>query len=197
MLQEFSPIIFSWKGNEDAAVSRLDINDRSYLVSPGVFFQVNPFQWENMLNTVESYLEPCETVIDLYCGVGFFVPLLKKYSQKVIGVESHGYSVTLAGRAFPGKGLKFVKTPAEKFVFPAADIIVLDPPRSGLSKPVINAVLAKKYKKVIYISCSSAAFSRDLKVLRENGYHLENLKTLDLFPQTAHMEIISLFRLPT
>ncbi|NIR11301.1 MAG: hypothetical protein GTN82_38280 [Candidatus Aminicenantes bacterium] len=192
ILKEFPSITFSWKGNEDATVSKLDIKDWSYLVSPAVFFQVNPFQWENILNNVESFLEPCETVIDLYSGVGFFIPLLKKYSKKVIGVESHGYSVTLARRAFPEEGIEFLKTPAEKFVFPDADIIVLDPPRSGLSKQVLNWILQKKYKKVIYISCSSAAFSRDLKTLKENGYNLKDLKILDLFPQTAHLEIIGL-----
>jgi 23S rRNA (uracil1939-C5)-methyltransferase len=193
ILKSFPGITFSWKGNEDAAVSKLNIKDWSYLVSPAVFFQVNPFQWENMLNTVESYLEPCETVIDLYSGVGFFIPLLKKYAKKVIGVESHGYSVTLGRRAFPAEGTEFIKTPAETFAFPGADIIVLDPPRSGLSKPVMNAVLRKKYKKAVYISCSSAAFSRDLQVLLENGYQLKDLKILDLFPQTAHLETIGLF----
>jgi 23S rRNA (uracil1939-C5)-methyltransferase len=187
----FDDITFSWKGRRDAAVSELKIRDWTYLVSPTVFFQVNPHQWEHMLNTVESYLEPCETIIDLYSGVGFFIPLLQKYAQKTIGVESHGFSVTLARRAFPG--VDFLKLPAEKFAFPEADIIVLDPPRSGLSKHVMKGILRRKYKKVIYISCSSATFSRDLKVLLENGYFLRDLNIIDLFPQTAHLETISLF----
>ncbi|MCP5107025.1 MAG: class I SAM-dependent RNA methyltransferase [bacterium] len=190
ILNAFPEITFSWKGNEDTGVSKLKINDRTYLVSPAVFFQVNPFQWENMLNTVESYLEPCKTIIDLYSGVGFFIPLLKKYARRVIGIESHGYSVTLAGRAFPN--IDFLRIPVEKFNFTDADILVVDPPRSGLSKHVINGILHKKYPKVIYISCSSATFSRDLKILRENGYELKDLKIFDLFPQTPHLETISL-----
>jgi len=191
VLDAFPEITFSWKGNEDAGVSRLTVKGWTYLVSPTVFFQVNPFQWESMLNTVGSYLGTCKTVIDLYSGVGFFLPLLKGAAGRVIGVESHGYSVTLARRAFPG--VELLKIPAETFKFKDADAVVVDPPRSGLSKHVVGGILEKKYKKVIYISCASAAFSRDLKILRENGYRLEALKLFDLFPQTAHLETISLF----
>lgn len=197
-LNRFPQITFSWKGNEDTGVSKLKIRDYTYLVSPAVFFQVNPFQWENLLNTVESYLQTCrpyDTVIDLYSGVGFFIPLLKRYAKKIIAVESHGYSVTIAKRAFGDTGVSILKIPVEKFIFPEADIIVVDPPRSGLSKHVLNSILKRKYKNIIYISCSSATFSRDLKVLRENGYQLKGLNIFDLFPQTAHLETIGLFQL--
>lgn len=192
VLNQFPEITFSWKGNEDAAVSRLRIRKAVYNIAPSVFFQVNPFQWENMLDTVESHLESCDTVIDLYSGVGFFIPLLKKYTQlRLSGVESFGFSVTLARRAFPG--IQFLKINAEKFIFPSADILVVDPPRSGLSKHVMEGILKRKYKKVIYISCSSATFSRDLKILLENGYGLKGIQAFDLFPQTAHLETISCF----
>lgn len=192
-LKRFPEITFSWAGNDDAGVSTLNIKDWTYFVSPTAFFQVNPFQWENMLNTIESYLEPCDTIIDLYSGVGFFIPLLKKYGKKVIGVESYGYSSDLARRAFGDSGTEFLRIPVEKFIFPRADIVVVDPPRSGLSKYVMNSIIKKKYLKVIYISCSSATFSRDLKVLRENGYQLEALNAFDLFPQTPHLETIGSF----
>ena len=101
------------------------------------------------------------------------------------------FSAPLAGRAFPGVDL--LRIPVEKFKFIDADAVVVDPPRSGLSKHVIKGILDKRYKRVIYISCASAAFSRDLKILRENGYRLEALKLFDLFPQTSHLETISLF----
>jgi len=191
VLKSFPEVIFSWKGNEDAAVSGLNIKGASYWVSPAAFFQVNPFQWENMLNIVESYLEPGDTIIDLYSGVGFFIPVLKKYAKKVIGVESDGFSVTLAKRAFPG--VEFHKLAVEKFGFPEAEVVVLDPPRSGISKYVMKRILNRQYKKIIYISCSPAAFSRDLKILRENGCQLTDMKILDLFPQTAHLETIACF----
>jgi len=192
-LKNFPNTTFSWKGNEDAAVSSFSIKDFSYLVSPSAFFQVNPFQWENMLNTVESFLEPCEKVIDLYSGVGFFIPLLHRYAKHVIGVESTGFAVTLARRAFSKDGIQLIATAAEKFSFPRADVILVDPPRSGLCKRVMNSILQKKYPKIIFISCASATFARDLKTLHENGYKLREIRGFDLFPQTPHMETISLF----
>jgi len=189
----FPSIVFSWKGCEEHGVSLLSIPPYSYYVSPDVFFQVNPFQWENMLKTVESFLEPCDTAIDLYSGVGFFIPLLKKYSKKVIAVENEGPSAALGKRSFPD--VEFLEIPAEKFSFPDADIIIVDPPRPGLSKRVIEQVIKKRYKKIIYISCSSASFSRDLKILAQNRYLLSDLRLFDLFPQTAHLETISCFKL--
>jgi 23S rRNA (uracil1939-C5)-methyltransferase len=198
ILKRFPEITFSWSGNDDAGVSALNIKEWTYLVSPTAFFQVNPFQWENMLDAVELFLEPCDTIIDLYSGVGFFIPLLKKYGKKVIGVESYRYASDLARRAFGGSGAsgsEFLRIPVEKFIFPPADIVVVDPPRSGLSKYVLNGILKKRFPKIIYISCSSATFSRDLKALGENGYRLEALKAFDLFPQTPHLETIGLFKI--
>jgi len=193
VLKNFPEITFSWKGNEEAAISNLSVENYSYLISPKSFFQVNPFQWEHMLNIVESYLEPCETAIDLYSGVGFFIPVLKKYAKKITGIESDGHAVSLATRAFKDRGIDFFATAAEKFNFSSADVILVDPPRSGLAKQVMKGILAKKYKKIIYISCSSASFSRDMHILNEYGYKLPDLQLLDLFPQTAHLETIALF----
>ena len=197
MMKRYPEIVFSWPHNDDAGISTLKIKEWTYYISPTAFFQVNPFQWENMLDTVESHLEPCDTIIDLYSGVGFFIPLLKKYGKRVAGVESQGHSSSLAQRAFGAfvsNGAEFLRIPVEKFIFPRADIVVVDPPRSGLSNVVMNGILKKKFPKIIYISCSSAAFSRDLKVLRENGYQLQALNAFDLFPQTPHLETISLLK---
>jgi 23S rRNA (uracil1939-C5)-methyltransferase len=191
ILKQFSDIVFSWKGNEINSITKLNIDDSDYYVSPDVFFQVNPHQWENMLNAVKSHLKPAKTLIDLYCGVGFFIPLLQRFASNVIGIESYSFSIDLARKAFPG--VEFHKMPAEKFDFPSADAIVLDPPRSGLSKHVMSELLDKKYKKLVYISCASATFSRDLKILLANGYRLHDLQVFDLFPQTAHLETISCF----
>lgn len=193
LLSEFNGIAFSWKGHEENAVTSFNIGEYRYLTAPSVFFQVNPHQWENMLKTVELYLHPCERIIDLYSGVGFFTPLLQKYAGEVTGVECSPFSVTLARRAFPDA--RWFSVPAEKFQFPPAEIIVLDPPRSGLAQEVISTILKKKYKKIIYIACSSAAFSRDLRILKENGYEVVGLHAFDLFPQTAHLETIACFTL--
>lgn len=189
ILKSFPGVIFSWKGKEDNGVSPLTIRDSTYYVSPDAFFQVNPYQWENMLAAVESYLEDSPRMIDLYCGVGFFIPLLTARANEVIGVENYGFSVQLAQRAFPE--VEFFKSPSEKFYFPEADTLLVDPPRSGLSRHVMKRIVSGNYKKLIYVSCSSATFSRDLKELLECGYQLKELKAFDLFPQTSHLETIS------
>lgn len=189
ILESFPGVIFSWKGKEEKGVSQLTIRDTTYYVSPDVFFQVNPYQWENMLATVEKYLEDSPRMIDLYCGVGFFIPLLNARAKEVIGVESYGFSVQLAQKAFPE--VEFFKSPSEKFYFPEADTLLVDPPRSGLSRHVMKRIVSGNYKRLIYISCSSATFGRDLKELLENGYRMEEIRAFDLFPQTSHLETIT------
>jgi len=183
--------IFSWKKNYENGVSEINIKNNKYLVSPACFFQVNYHLWEKMLSVVEEYLSKEEKIIDLYTGVGFFLPVLKKYSTEIIGVENHDLSAKIAKRVFPE--VKIVKTNAEKFYFEEADILLVDPPRPGLSKKVMKKILKKMYKKIIYVSCSSVSFSRDSSILIDEGYELRKLKLLDLFPQTPHIESIALF----
>lgn len=190
----FPDIQFCWKNTRENGISSLKIKEWNYFISPTAFFQVNPHQWENMLDTVESFLKPCEKIIDLYSGVGFFIPLLKHYAKHVIGVENTPHSVELGKRAFGDKNIEFLAVSAEKFHFPPADFILVDPPRSGLSPKVMKGILKAGYKKIIFISCASATFARDLKILQENGYKLEKLNIFDLFPQTPHFETIALFK---
>ena len=190
ILDNFKNTIYSWKENSNSFV-KLKIKDFEYRIKPSTFFQVNKYQFENMLNFVEDNLFKTEKAIDLYSGVGFFVPLLLKYSKNVIAVESFTESINLAEQSFPDA--KFVNTSVDKFNFVKSDIIIADPPRSGLSKYVIGNIIRLKYKRLIYISCSSATFARDAKILKKNGYSIKKLALIDLFPQTPHIEIMSVF----
>jgi 23S rRNA (uracil1939-C5)-methyltransferase len=189
-------VIFSWKGEEENSVSQLEISNYRYLISPAVFFQVNHFLWERMLSIVDEFIDNSEGAVDLYSGVGFFIPVLKKYTDNITAIESSGYSIKLAKRAFPG--MNILKGSAEKFTFPRADLIIVDPPRSGLSGKVVKKIMESRYPRLIYISCNSASFSRDCRILIEEGkYRVKDLKLLDLFPQTPHLESIALFELHT
>ena len=190
VLDQFNDVIFSWKGKEMEGISTVTIKNWNYLISPGIFFQVNRFQWENMLDVLESYLDKVESAVDLYSGVGFFIPVLQQYSSQITGVESHGLSVNIAQKAFPGTF--FVKSPVEKFILPPADVMVVDPPRAGLPMSVIQQIQKNRYKKLIYISCSSATFSRDLRLLLDGGYKIKDLQLIDLFPGTPHIESMCL-----
>jgi len=192
MLCFFDEVVFSWRGNEDCGESKLVIGDYNYHVSPDTFFQVNMFQWENMLNIVNSFIKKVEVSVDLFSGNGFFIPLLMENSEKVIGVEHSKRSVTLAIKSF--KEAKFLRIPAEKYSFSDADQIIIDPPRSGIPKEVIKGILKMKPDLIINISCSTASFARDLSSFVNNGYCLKELIIVDLFPQTAHIETISLLK---
>jgi 23S rRNA (uracil1939-C5)-methyltransferase len=195
IFNQLPEFVFCWKGNEEIGVSQIMLRNWEYFVAPNLFFQVNHYLWEKMLTVMESNLHHCDTIVDLYSGVGFFIPLLKKYAENIIAVESNRLSVQLAKKSFPY--VEFHQCMVEKFPFPKADIVVLDPPRSGLSPQVIQRILKMAYKKVIYISCSTATFSRDLNTFIEYGYQLKDLNLLDLFPQTPHMEIIGVLELTT
>ena len=189
----FKKTIFSWKGNEQFGESILKVDKYSYHVSPDTFFQVNRFQWENMLEIADSWMSETELSIDLYSGVGFFIPVLKKYSKKVIGVENSKRSVNLAKKNFKNTDLR--RVPVEKFIFPDFNKIIIDPPRSGIPGNVLKDLIFSKPDTIINISCSTATLARDLKSFIDNGYKIEEMIMIDMFPQTAHMETMTLLKL--
>jgi 23S rRNA (uracil1939-C5)-methyltransferase len=189
-LYKFGSTEFSWKGKNDN-YGTISVDDYKYSVKSSSFFQVNRYQHSNMLKFVKDNLFKSKKIIDLYSGVGFFIPLLLKYSKEVIGVESFKESTELSKKSFPEAII--INNNVDKYQFEDSDIIIADPPRSGLSQYVMKNILKYKYNRFIYISCSSATFARDAKILTGNGYNLKRLSLLDLFPQTSHIEILSVF----
>ncbi len=183
-------IHFSWKNNDDRALN-YPVKKVEYQVKGSTFFQVNRHQHSHMLDFVEANLFHGKQAIDLYSGVGFFIPLLDRYFDQVTAVENHKESVSLARKSFPESD--FIESSVDRFSFYPADLVILDPPRSGLSKYVMKNLLQFKYHRLIYISCSTATFARDSKHLIENGYTLDQLALIDLFPQTSHIEVMSVF----
>lgn len=191
-LDLFEKTIFSWKGSETVNESILKIGEFKYTVSPDTFFQVNRFQWKNMLDIADSWIEKCESSIDLYTGSGFFIPILLKYSEKIIGVENSKRSVELAEKSF--KEAEFLRMPVEKFDFPEIDTIIIDPPRSGIPRDVIQKIIDIRPGTIINISCSTATLARDLNYFVNNGYKIKEMFLIDLFPQTAHLETMTLLK---
>lgn len=168
----------------------------------GNFFQVN---WNQNKNVVKALLEISglkgnEKVFDLFCGIGNFSIPLAKNAGKVIGIESSCSSVEDAVRNAENngisnieficedvrKGLKWLLEKKEK-----TDLIVLDPPRSGATKKIIERIIAFSPEKIIYISCNPSTLARDLEMLREGGYILSRLQPIDMFPHTYHIEAIA------
>lgn len=180
---------FSWPGSDEQNIFRIKAGAWHYWISPVAFFQVNHYRWELMLRLIGDSLRECKSALDLYCGVGFFIPLLRRVAEQYLGVESHPLSAQLAQRNFPKA--KIVRAPAEKFREMDMDLVIVDPPRSGLHPKVLGRLIGNKVERIIYISCSPSSLARDLKEFIKHRYRIENIEIIDLFPQTPHIESVT------
>ena len=175
------------------------LGERAYRVSAPSFFQVNTAQAGNLVQVVREFaaLQGQERVLDLFCGVGTFVLDLAERAAEVIGVESSPWSAADAevnGAGMPN--VTILEGGAEE-VLPRLEgpfqVVVVDPPRSGCGKVVIGEVVRLGPRRLVYVSCDTATLARDTVYLMEAGFRLENAVALDMFPQTAHVEMVALF----
>jgi 23S rRNA (uracil1939-C5)-methyltransferase len=177
----------------------MEIAGRVFQVSAGSFFQVNSQVAEAMVQHILDHLSipPEATLVDAFCGVGLFSAFLAPRVDRLIGIESspsacEDFVVNLDEfenvdlyEAPVGDVLPAIETPV--------DIIVLDPPRTGLDRTTMDAVLSLGPAILVYVSCDPATLSRDSHRLAEGGYKMTQLTPFDLFPQTYHIESISFF----
>lgn len=182
---------FNWNGQ---------ITSLRLRTSPGCFFQINLSQNQQLIQTVIQFgdVKPGERVLDLYAGVGNFTLPLALNADEVVGIEENATAVEDAHRNALENGIercRFIhgrvedvlrRSPIERF-----DLVVLDPPRTGC-KRVVPQIVDVGPKRIVYVSCDPATFSRDLRLLVERGYTLQRLALVDLFPQTYHMEVVGL-----
>jgi tRNA/tmRNA/rRNA uracil-C5-methylase (TrmA/RlmC/RlmD family) len=187
---------------EPSTQSRVSVRGHYFSVSPRSFWQSHVSAPEQLLEAVLGFADVKEGdhVVDLFSGVGLFaVPLAKIVGPggKVTAVESSPYAVRDARQN--GDGLRHLKV-REWSVSPRAindsvgggDVVVLDPPRNGLAKGVVDAILRRGPRRLVYVSCDAATFARDLKALMAGGFSLSDLKVIDLFPMTEHVELVGL-----
>jgi len=139
-------------------------------------------------------------VVDLYAGVGLFaVTLAAAGWDSVVAVESdRAAAADLRANAAPfGDSVQAVEMAVERYLaaHPAGReaTIVLDPPRTGMSKEAAAAIAGQEVARLIYVSCDVATFARDTRRLLDAGYGLEHLEAFDLFPNTAHVEVVARF----
>jgi 23S rRNA (uracil1939-C5)-methyltransferase len=171
--------------------------DRGYRVSIGSFFQVNRFLIDPLVNLVAEK-SAGNVAWDLYAGVGLFSAALASRFEQIMAVESGPVSVrdlrhNLRGgqhRIIASSTLEFLRR-ARDGKEPTPDFVVVDPPRAGLGKEVTALLAAIHPAHITYVSCDPATLSRDLKSLLDSGYHLSQLRMLDLFPQTFHLESVA------
>lgn len=162
--------------------------------SPTAFLQNHKEQSEAIYREVTNQIKEVEPnhVLDLYCGIGVTSLLLAKEGIKVTGVELSAEAIALAKKSANYNkiiGVDFLATSCEKAIeqFASSDIILVNPPRTGLDKKVIEGIKRINPKHLFYISCMSQTLARDVEAL---GYRVHSGQAFDMFPQTAHVETL-------
>jgi 23S rRNA (uracil1939-C5)-methyltransferase len=159
-------------------------------VSAGAFFQTNRFLTDELINVVTAGRSG-ELALDLYAGVGLFSTALACNFRHIVSVESSQTAASDLQYNLPVNG-KAVQATAEQYLTkaPEPDLVVVDPPRSGLGDPVARALASAGTPRVTYVSCDPATLARDLVPLQAAGYRVEEVHLVDLFPQTYHLESV-------
>ena len=164
----------------------------TFKVSAGSFFQTNRFLVDELVKVAIGDAEG-KSAFDLYAGAGLFsVPLARRFT-KVTAVEAAYYSSMDLARNIP-ENAKCVRATTEEFLRGVGgarpELIVVDPPRAGLGEKTAQALGRMHASRLTYVSCDPATLSRDLKVLLQSGFRVEQAHLVDLFPQTYHMETV-------
>lgn len=167
------------------------------------FFQANFFLVDTLVDSVMEMaaLAGSETVLECYCGSGLFSLFLAGHVRHIYGIEIHGESAKCArlnhknhgisnATVFRGDVKDVVK---DKIIAKRIniDIVILDPPRIGCDKDVLCGIVEMNPQKIIYISCNPATQARDIRYMTDQGFSLRALQLIDMFPQTKHIEVIS------
>lgn len=182
------------------------LGNYKFKISPMSFYQVNPVQAEKLYNLGVKYAEITKNdiVFDLYCGIGTISLCMSKFAKKVYGVEIVEEAIEAAkenAKINNIENTEFIAGDVEKVlsnlidnkkVIP--DIIMVDPPRRGLDNTSVENIKKVSPKKLVYISCNPATLMRDLAKL-EDIYEIKNIKPVDMFPYTSHVEVCSLLEL--
>jgi 23S rRNA (uracil1939-C5)-methyltransferase len=173
-----------------------------YRISAESFFQVNPFQMPALAGVVleAAALTGKETVLDLFCGVGWLTLELARQARWVVGVESVRLAIEDAranAQLNNMNNVEFIAADASagaaqlraKGVKP--DVVVVDPPRKGCDRSVIDVILRWRPKRIVYVSCNPVTLARDLALMFPRGYALKSAQPVDLFPHTYHVETVA------
>ena len=205
-LQQFASVCWAQTSQRRDAASGMDtvvgsgavtyrVGEYQYRVSHHSFFQTNRFLLRPMIEATLAEISGARA-LDLYAGVGLFtVPLAQRF-ERVVAVESHpaaaadlAVNVNVAGahvRSYHKTVESFLESTSHNW-----DLILVDPPRTGLSKPVREHLIRLRTPRLAYVSCDPTTLARDLAALAASGYRLASIHLLDLFPQTFHMETIA------
>ncbi len=188
-------------GQDHLTVSVLE---KDFHVSAASFFQVNTKMAGKMVQHLFAILPVSSdtTLLDVYCGAGLFSKFFASKCKQVIGVESsesacEDFAINLDEfenvELYEGEAEEILPALTGKFDSPL--YMIVDPPRAGIEKHALDAIINIKPQVIVYVSCDPSTLARDASRLIHAGYQLEEVTPFDLFPQTYHIESISLFRL--
>ena len=174
-------------------------------ISPLSFYQVNRDQAEVLYNIAKDYAAVGENdfLIDLYCGTGTIGLTMAKDSKKVLGIEIIPQAIENAKKNALMNGInnaEFICSDAKTAASDLAkkntlpDVVVLDPPRKGCDKEVIESICVMKPKRIVYVSCDPETLARDLALFEEKGCKTEAVTPVDMFPRTQHVETVAFIK---
>jgi tRNA/tmRNA/rRNA uracil-C5-methylase (TrmA/RlmC/RlmD family) len=175
------------------------VRGRTFSVADDGFWQVHPGAPEALVSAVLEALAPQagESVLDLYAGVGLFAAFVADAagSTRVVAIEGDREACEHARRNL-GEAAEVAAGPVDRLLRSGFDehfdLVVLDPPRVGAKRRVVEQVVARTPRAVAYVACDPAALARDVAIFAEHGYALTSLRAFDLFPMTHHVECVAL-----
>ena len=170
---------------------------RDWLVPVGGFWQVHPAAADALAGVVLEFAAAGsqDRCLDLYSGVGLFAGVLAAHVDSVVAVESDARAAAAAERNLADDANvtvirdrvdRWLGTPGDD-----VDLVILDPPRKGAGRAVVEGIVARSPRTVVYVACDPAALARDLATFAGHGYALSDLRAFDLFPMTAHVECVA------
>jgi 23S rRNA (uracil1939-C5)-methyltransferase len=182
---------------------REEVCDLSLEISHGAFFQTNTEMAERLYAIAAGYagLTGSERVFDLYCGIGTIGLTMAGRAGEVWGLEIVPEAIADAERNAKSNGIanaRFVAGSARTGVRPLLeeagkpDVVVVDPPRAGLSQKIVRRLIECEAKRIVYVSCNPTTLAPNAAQLVEAGYRLARVKPVDMFPQTPHIECVAL-----
>ncbi|HNS71913.1 MAG TPA: 23S rRNA (uracil(1939)-C(5))-methyltransferase RlmD [bacterium] len=185
-----------------------NLGSLSFEISSNSFFQTNTLQAERLYDVIIDYaqLRPDETVYDLYCGAGSISLYISHLAGRVVGFESVKAAVDdahsnaahnkIGNCSFVWGDLRDSLEDTGKTIarYGRPDVLIIDPPRGGMHPKTVAAVLRLAPQRIVHVSCNPATLARDLKVLCAEVYRLTKVQPVDMFPHTAHIEVVALLQ---
>jgi len=174
------------------------VHEREFRISATSFYQVNSAQAARLVELVMGALDlrGYEKVLDAYCGVGLFTAFLCEEASFVTGIEAHPTAAKDALHNLADADNVEILEGTVETVLPEVqqtlDAAVVDPPRTGLEREALDALIAHGPRRIAYVSCDPATLARDVNRMVKQGYELQWIQPIDLFPQTYHIENVAL-----